>query len=695
MSLTDCNFRIHYNTDENDLCKEFYCQALVQANLYRRAVGFFSSSSLILISKGIEELLKKGGRMELLVSPRLSLEDIEAIKNGYENRENIIYDSLIRNFKINEQTSIEQYNYLAWLIFEEKLEIKVVVRKDFSDFGIFHDKFGIIYDEFNNKVAFHGSQNESETAYLDNYESIDIFLSWDSRDFYRVLYNEQSFESIWNNKCNKWETIHFPEALKNEILKLRSEERPISYAPNDNNIANFKTVQIPKSLELRGYQKDAIKAWLINNGKGIFEMATGTGKTITSIAAMVKLLEQYNKKSIPCGILVIVPYKALLEQWDEALLRFNINATKCYELKSLWFERLSNQISLFNKGILSNLFFITTNTTFKSNEFQELLTKIKNDYILCIDEMHHFATEKGIQELPNNAKCKLGLSATLMTKYDNVNMNNLINYFDNGIVYKFSLERAIQEGFLTPYYYYPIFVDLTDNEKDDYFEISQQISRLAYSFHEDTENPILQNLLIKRSRIIASAENKLNKLREMKDKIIKTNLNLFYCGDKKESDVRYIEKVNRLLAYEFNLKTHTFTAEEDKTTRLSLIREFACGNIQALTAIRCLDEGIDIPELRRAFILSSGTNPKEFIQRRGRILRRSPGKEFAEVYDFIVVPTLNKEYLKSMSYEEIKIEQQIILREFERFKEFAKLAKNKNDAFSRILEVWGLYDNLN
>ena len=543
-------------------------------------------------------------------------------------------------------------------------------------------------------MAFHGSMNESETAYLDNYESIDVYLSWDDKDLLRVKRNEENFVSIWGNNCNKWETYEFPEVLKKELLQIRSEERPVPYNILNNDDIKTKVVEIPTDLKLRDYQKDAIKAWLVNSGKGIFEMATGTGKTVTSISAMVKLIEQYNKKCIPCGLLIIVPYKALLEQWDESLQRFNIIATKCYESKNYWYDRLNSQISLFNKGLITNLFFITTNSTFKTIEFQELLDKIENDYILCIDEMHHFATEKGVQELPGNAKYKLGLSATLMTKYENDFMNNLINYFENGIIYKFSLEKAIKENFLTPYYYYPVFVDLTEVEKDEYFEITQQISKLSFSFNEENENPVLQNLLIKRARIVASAENKLQKLREMKEQIVGKSFNLFYCGDKRESDTRYVEKVNKLLAYEFEMKTHTFTAEEDRRTRLSLIKEFATGKIQALTAIRCLDEGIDIPELRRAFILSSGTNSKEFIQRRGRILRLSPDKEFAEIYDFVVVPTLNRDYIKSLNDYEIRIEQQIISKEFQRFSEFANLAMNKNDAYQKILEVWSLYENI-
>jgi superfamily II DNA or RNA helicase len=694
MALAEQKFKIYYNTDDDNISKDFYCKALRQAVLYKRTAGFFSSSSLILISKGIEELLNNNGKMQLLVSPRLSSEDIEAIKNGYANRKDIINDSLIRKFDINYVTCENRYNYLAWLIYENRLDIKVVVRKDFSNYGIFHDKAGVIYDAEGNKIAFHGSMNESETAYIDNYESINVFLSWDYRDSLRVKSIEENIDLIWEGRCNNWETYEFPEALIKKILQLKSPNKPVyySYEDNEETFREAKEVKIQDNLILRDYQKEAIKLWLENNGKGIFEMATGTGKTITSICAMVMLIMQYIKRQSPCGIVIVVPYKVLLEQWDDNLTLFNINPIKCYESKEIWYSKLTDHITLFNKGVTKNLFAITTNATFNTIEFQNALNSISNDYIFCADEMHHLATQNAISKLPYNAKYKLGLSATLMTKYNNDNMNNLIKYFENGIIYNFPLDKAINEGYLTPYYYHPVFIELTEDERSEYLKITYQIGqRLAFT-SIDSDDETLQNLFIKRARIIASAENKLNKLREMKDVIKNTHNNIFYCGDKIESNVKFVEKVNRILAYEIGIKTHTFTSEESRIERKEILNKFSMGDIQALTAIRCLDEGVDIPQLRRAFILSSGTNPKEFIQRRGRILRLSKGKDYAEIYDFVVVPSLDEKIIQQLEPEELKCEQRIILREFERFKEFAQLAINKHDAYNEILNIWDLYE---
>ena len=450
-----------------------------------------------------------------------------------------------------------------------------------------------------------------------------------------------------------------------------------------------KTPKIPCNIELRDYQKEAINSWFNNKFNGILEMATGTGKTITAISAMVKVIETCNLKNFPCGIIIVVPYKSLLEQWVEDLNRFNIEPIICYENKDLWSFKLKNKVDAYNNKIIKNLFIITTNSTFNSYEFQNLLNDIKNDYILCMDEMHHAATDNYLRNLPQKCKLRLGLSATLHSNHNHNNMNKLINYFGK-IVYNFNMKRAIEEGFLTPYYYYPIFVELTDDEKYEYFKLSKKIGKLINVSNEDDE--CLTSLLMKRARIIGCAKNKLNVLSSMKQYVENTNFNIFYCGDKVEGQDKFIYKVNRIVANDLGLKTHTFTSEENKCERERILRDFKEKKLNAISAIRCLDEGIDIPSLKRAFILSSSTNPKEFIQRRGRILRRAKDKEFAEIYDFIVVSSLDKEYIRHLSDDELRLERKILSRELERFNEFSELAINSIDAHKKLMDVWDLYD---
>lgn len=453
---------------------------------------------------------------------------------------------------------------------------------------------------------------------------------------------------------------------------------------------NNEYPQIPENIQIRPYQEEAIKKWFDNRLKGIFQMATGTGKTITAISAITRLLNLCKVKKLSCGIIIVLPYKSLLEQWVETLRLFKINPIKCYESKNIWFDKLNKKIEFFNFGITKTIYIITTNATFNSESFQESISKIQKDYVLCIDEMHHAATDKYLLNLPEKCIFRLGLSATLESNYNIERTNELVSYF-GGIVYEFSMKRAIEEGFLTPYYYYPIFIELSEYEKEEYFMLSKKIGRLINVCDKDDE--CLTSLLMKRSRILGSAENKLKELIKLKTKVKNTNYNIFYCGDTiDENDDKFIYKVNRIVANELELKTHTFTSEEDKNERKNILERFKQGDLQAITAIRCLDEGIDIPELRRAFILSSSTNPKEFIQRRGRILRKSKSKEYAEIYDFIVVASLDKRYINELTDEELIVEKKIFLRELDRFVEFASLSINEIESHNKLMQIWDLYD---
>ena len=684
--LINQNIEHLYNSDDNNIVDEFYYKCLLCSKSYKRAVPYFSSKILIALDKGLKKFIDNGGKIKLLVSPNLSSMDIDAINKGYRNRRKIEYRRKIINFDIYNRYKNE-HDYLSWLVYKGIIDIKIISNRDIKNLGIYHGKIGIFEDFYNNKVAFNGSMNETLHALKFNYEYINIYHSWISKT--QVEYINEAFDKLWNDKSINWKVDNFEDVFKeNEsnidegVLGMQLNESELDYN-------NEKIPEIPSYINLRKYQNDAIQSWFNNKFKGILEMATGTGKTITAICAIVKVLKLCKVKGLSCGLIIVVPYKSLLEQWVENLKEFNIDPIMCYENKELWYSKLNNKINLFNSNINKNLFIITTNATFNGREFQNLLNKIDKDYILCIDEMHHAATKKYISNLPNNCNLRLGLSATLQSEHKKEDMDNLKFYFGD-IVYTFSMERAIEEGFLTPYYYYPIFVELTAEEKYEYFKITSKIGKVINICSENNDS--LTSLLMKRARIIGCAENKLKILSTMKDKVKETKFNIFYCGDKIENDDKYIYKVNRVVANDLGLKTHTFTSEESNKDRKNILDKFIDGRLDAISAIKCLDEGIDIPQLRRAFILSSSTNPKEFIQRRGRILRKSKDKDFAEIYDFIVVPSLDKDYIERLTDEEKRFESKILLREIKRFDEFANLAINYIDAHRKLMNVWDMYD---
>ncbi len=699
MGFAELDIKDLYVTDSDYIPEDFYGIVLPKTVVYKRAAGFFSSSALVVLGRGLKEFYENEGKMKLIISPQFSKEDYEAIELGYKAQEDVAAQRIVEMFDIDKIKDEEGANILSWLIYENRLEIRVVVNKDKSKKAIFHDKFSVLIDDEGNRITFRGSMNESEAALVNNYESIEVDCSWERGGYRRAIQREQQFDSIWDDGSKNWSTIPIPQAIKESLISIR---RPLkdnfdneTISPEDSSQIEYVplTPKIPEWFELRQYQKEAIAAWMRNQGKGILQMATGTGKTKTSLAAVTRLFELYNTKHVKCGLVIVVPYVVLLEQWIEELKEFQISAIPCYESKNKWLPKARKSIQLFNENVRDKLFLITTNKTFSSSSFQQCLAEIQGDYVFLADEMHHLAAEMMMNSLPENAKYRLGLSATLMTKYNSAKMDELKEYF-GGVVYEYSMKQAIETDCLTRYYYYPIYVELTEEEKDEYYEISKKISKAVLingNDFDDDENTVLKGLISQRARILSSASNKLNKLKSLLPEFQNKSNIIVYCGDKIEADVKYIDKVFDIINNEYKIISAKFTAAEDKKQRADILESFRKKIIQALVAIRCLDEGVDIPQLETAIIMSSGTNPKEFIQRRGRILRKAAGKKYSYIYDFIVIPTLKLQDVESLSIEEKEMELKIIAREYERVKEFASLAENGLDVTADFLEKWKQY----
>ena len=678
---------VHYDTENNDIASEFYNKVFEVTHEYKRAVAYFDSASLMIILDGIKSLVNNNCKMFFLVSPQISDKDVEAIEKGYKSRSDVADEIFLNDF---ESVSGNQYNVLAWLIYKKIVEIKIVFRVDNGP-GIFHEKLGIIKDNRDNTVCFHGTNNDTYSAHKNNFESFDVFISWDERDHRRINLKEKSFDSFWESNGGNWESFFLSDKVKKRIIEFKEKDDPFE-CELDSWYDKGKQDYLPSEpswLVLRDYQSDAVNEWFRAGGKGIFEMATGTGKTITSITAITRLFNHYFDNSIPIVLIVVLPYKVLLEQWEEDLNDFNINVLKCYDSVNKWEDDLIRNISLINASDLDYLTIVTTNVTFKSKRFQKYARSINQDVILCIDEMHNFLSDASLDALDEKIKYRLGLSATLYNKYKSEKLLRLKQFFGKGTIYEYSMEKAIQNHYLTKYNYYPIFVELEDEYKEEYFELTDKIvKKLRFS---DFEDESLQALFGQRARLIASSPNKIKKLKEMSNHYVGKKFSLFYCGDKKEDGSRFIEKVSRMLSSEFGMKVHSFTSEESKKERAQILSDFKNAELDGLTAIRCLDEGVDIPKLERAFIMSSGSSPKEFIQRRGRVLRKAKGKKIAEIYDFITVPTLDEGALKVMDPNMLMQEKKILDKEFERFKEFASLAENVHDAYNQLFKVYDMY----
>lgn len=692
MSLKNVDIKIEYRSLIDNVTKEFYNPLLKEACSYKRAVGFFSSSSLVEISLGISDLIKnnseKKGCIKLIASPKLSQEDIDAIREGYKSRESVIEHALMREMqKPVDSFQEKRLNYLANLIADGFLDIKIAVTENGSKIGMYHEKMGIISDALGNRVAFSGSMNESINAFVANYETIDVFKSW-TGDIERVDKKEQAFESMWTNvepgiQVYKFEAVtdEFIDKYKKTDVDYDSFVDDIDYvAIQEEKLCFFKT---PEGVEYYDYQKDAMAEWIKNGCCGIYDMATGSGKTYTALGSLTKL-SQLMKEQI--AVVIVVPYIHLVEQWIEDIEFFNVKPIVAYGYSgNHWRIEFKNAVATYNRGLKRNFCIITTNATFIEPDFQEILGDFKKNFCFVADEAHNLGAERARKCLPKRARYRLALSATLERHRDETGTSALRKYFGRDCI-NFTLDDAIQGGFLTPYYYYPVVVHLNSDELEEYNELTDKIVKLGGMTDNPDINDRVEKLLIKRARIIAGCKSKIDKLLEVIKPYKEDNHMLIYCGATKydrddlsdDDQVRQIDEVNRRLYQGLHMRVRKFTSSEDSVTRTEIKKMFVEESIQAITAIKCLDEGVNIPAINRAFILASSTNPKEYIQRRGRVLRKAEGKKYAEIFDFITMPR-SLEDVKFLDENERKRDMQLVYREFERMMDFANSSRNPSD----------------
>lgn len=721
MSLKEVEIKQSYRTSVDRIPADFYIPLLSHAISYKRAVGFFSSTILSKISIGISALANNGGRIQIVASPKLSVEDVEAISKGYEMREMIMRRAIIREMT-EPQSNFEKrcLNQLANLIAKGILDIKIAFTEKENGIGMYHEKMGIITDSDDNVVAFSGSMNESLTAVSLNYESIDVFCSWKS-DEQRSRADDKvaAFSAIWNNNEPDITVLEFPE-LSQEILQ-RYKNETIDFFENINEEyaeeAFLTQAQkrmgavIPADVELHRYQVEAIDEWERNNYQGIFDMATGTGKTYTGLGAVARLCDAIQNN---LAVIIVCPYQHLVEQWVEDIERFNINPIIGYSAspQKNWHKLLEDAIRNQKLRVRKKEFFcfVCTNATFSSDKVQQAISKIRSDSLLLIDEAHNFGAERLSSFLSERFNYRLALSATLERHNDEEGTARLYKFFGKKCI-EYTLERAIDEGKLTRYKYYPILTTLNESELGEYSQLSYDISKCVI-FNKQGSRILSERgkrLALKRARLVAGAADKIAQLEKYIVPYIGDKHILVYCGattvlpddqdfsDTSEEDMRQIDAVTRLLGNKLEMNVAQFTSREDVQKREILKREFAVGDtLQALVAIKCLDEGVNIPRIKTAFILASTTNPKEYIQRRGRVLRLAEGKDYAEIFDFITLPRPLNE-VHSLTEEQRKRELTLVKNEMSRAGEFSRLAMNMAQAekiIDTVKEAYSINDFL-
>ena len=407
------------------------------------------------------------------------------------------------------------------------------------------------------------------------------------------------------------------------------------------------------------------------------------------------------------AVIIICPYQHLVEQWKVDIVAFGMKPIVCYSASTQrnWKERLDTAVTSFNFDFKKHFCMVTTNATFSTDYVQRLMQKLKGNILLVVDEAHNFGAEHLSKTLLPNIPYRLALSATIDRHGDPEGTQKLYNYFGDKCI-EYTLKDAINNGMLTPYHYYPVVVSLNEDELNEYLELTAKISKglSKDKFGKCKLTEYAKMLLIKRARIVAGASEKISKLREVIQDYRNDNQILVYCGATTMHDVDYregkppieearqIDIVSDMLGNELNMRVTKFTSEETASEREQIKENFAEGkHLQALVAIRCLDEGVNIPSIRTAFILASSTNPKEYVQRRGRVLRKFPGKQYATIFDFITLP-IPLEDVYQYDSNVINSAKSLAKREIIRIKDFAEIAENPFESDSLISEIKEIYN---
>lgn len=711
MNLKALALRDQYRSDRHNLLQDFYIPCLSRSTRYDRAVGFFSSSSLSAAAQGLTAFIQSGGKMRLVASPQLSAEDRLAIEQGLKQREEVIADALSRQLVQDfEQIIHDRLACLAWLLSQGILDIKLAVHQDLRRHGIYHEKLGIFTDAEHYQVAFTGSANESVSALQDNFECIDVFRSWRFGDNEQIAEKQADFQRLWDNQTPHLMVLDFPEAARRALLRFCPPEAP-THSTSSNQVAEGEQVRqqpsrfsgspptvpaqsshptLPKGLTLRPYQQAAIANWFANNGRGTLKMATGSGKTITALAIAAKLYQDIQLQAL----ILVCPYRHLVSQWARECHKFGMEPILAFESARSWQSLLSTQLYNLKAGHQPFLTLLTTNTTLMSQGFQSQLPYFPKKTLLIGDEAHNLGATRLAASLPASIGLRLALSATPERYFDDRGTQALFDYFGPVLEPEFTLRDAIAQGALVHYDYHPILVELTDAETEAYEHLTAKIGRAIALSGEQDDNETLTALLMQRARLIGAAANKLEALRELMQSRLHTTHTLFYCGDGSvESETNpetqhQIDAVVQLLGHELGYRVNTYTAETSLDEREDLRRQFETGDLQGLVAIRCLDEGVDIPATQTAVILASSSNPRQFIQRRGRVLRPHPHKQRATIFDMIVIPP-------DLGRKTLDLERNLMRKELQRLVEFADLADNAGSARRQLLDLqrrYGLLD---
>lgn len=730
--LKDCDWSIDrdYKTGSENEPLQFYLDGLANSNEFSLLLGYFSSSAINLLSVGFATFISKGGKMKMVINHLLSAKDKEAIEKASQESINKIFDltDVVSLIRVLDEYDTHFFECLAYLIAEKRIEIKVIKPKNGK--GIAHYKSGVFTDG-QDYVGYKASCNFTLYGLSENLEELEAFLSWENGRSNKLIkkqikliddYFAEKDEDVEYLSVNEIEVVLKDRFGKKDINELLVQEEQL-LQKKQSLISNHKlkktitklfseieiirrTPKFPYSEGPREYQINAYNSWVANNYKGMFAMATGTGKTITSLNC---LLNEYKKTGIYRAI-ITVPTTALVEQWKKECAKFNFKNIITVSSKENWDKNLAF-FNTASKLIDTSYIVIVTYASLPRPKFQSYFTQLPKDTILIADETHNLGSQGLLRLLPNiHLEKRIGLSATPHRKFDETGNQAIQEFFNDEPPYivSYSMEEALKIGWLCKYTYHPHIVKLTDREMEEYKKLSLQLFHMGL-FDKETGNfrstPEIEKKLLERKRIIHKAANKLEAfkaiLRSEFDKRKNLKYTLIYVPEgieasfdetdfsiETEDENRLINEYTKAVSQtDDSVMVKQFTA--NSSNREEILKNFEQSKIHVLTSMKCLDEGVDVPRSELAIFCASTGNPRQFIQRRGRVLRLHKDKIHATIHDLVVAPEVSDKRTFEM-------EKGLVKKELERVVDFANLAMNKTDTYETLKNILDYYNlNLN
>lgn len=717
---------------------EFFNNALKNSYIFDLELGYFNSAAISVLASSFATFIRNGGIMRMAINQIVSQKDKMAIVAGENGNVDLPFD--ITN--IHElRKSLDEYGdhffrCLSYLIQEHRIQIRIIKPK--GTHGISHTKRGQFYDG-ETTVSFTGSANFTLGGFFNNREDITLSISNSPDPIVqkRITNRKEEFNLLMDGRDDSVEyltTTDLEEAIRTEYGKteiedlLDVENKLKNYRLNNKKVSHNIDKEIDTDYKTglepsfpygkpRDYQHQAFLNWKNNNQKGLFAMATGTGKTLTSLNCLLRIYKIYKfYKAV-----ILVPTITLVDQWEQECRKFHFNGIiKISSKNKSWREELDaiKAKEAFNLGGKEpSYIIISTYASFaRENVFRDLMDfpqKVLRQILLIADEAHNMGAGR-IQDRLEGVKYirRIGLSATPERQFDERGNKALMKFFgctDENYTFEFGMQEAIDKGYLCRYDYYPHLVHLTDEEMQEYIKISRQLCKF-FNFDKDgfsSSDDVLMRLLLKRKRIIHKAVNKESIFRSIMEKRYEEKGNLKYT-------LVYVPEGNHPDSYDADRFTDSESVTDDNeadkiintytgivrsispTTTVKkftsgikernvVLEDFATGKLEVLTSMKCLDEGVDVPRSELAVFCASTGNPRQFIQRRGRILRNHPDKHKAEIHDLVVAPVINS------SDECYNMEQSLLRSELKRVRDFATMSENADYAYKELDEVLSYY----